>query len=111
MSYLPSELLNNNYDYFYNNNYFIVRTNKNCYTNYNTQYCDCYNVFNNNHYLVSSAYSCTSPNTQYKIPFSQFTSDFYYRGDIDSILITFAIIVAFGFGIPFYLLKKFLKAV
>lgn len=111
MTYLPEELLKSNWEYFYNNNYYIVRTNNNCYTNYNTQYCDCINVFVNNHYLQSSTYSCSTPNTQYKLNFSTFTSDFYYRSDIDSILITFAIIVCFGFGIPLYLLRKFLKVV
>lgn len=111
MIYIKDELLNQNYEYYYNNNYFIIRTNKNCYTNYNTTYCDCFNMFQNNGYLVSSSYSCTQPSQQYRLNYNELTNDFYYRNDIDSILICFAIIVCFGFGIPFYLLRQFLKVV
>lgn len=45
--------------------------------------------------------SCLSKN--------KITDDFYYRYDLDSILIIFTIIVLFGFGIPFYLFKKFYR--
>ena len=45
MYYLPTNLINQNYYYNISNNYIVVRTNNNCYQNYQTTYCDCYNVY------------------------------------------------------------------
>ena len=106
MNYLPSDLINQNYSYYYNNNYYIIRTNNNCYTNYQTQYCDCYNVFQNNNYLKSSAYSCTTPNSQYAIPFNTITSDKWYRNDLPDTLIVFFIMFVFMIYLPYKIMSR-----
>lgn len=106
MYYLPSNLLNQNYQYYYNNNYFIVRTNQNCYTNYNTQYCDCFNVFQNNAYLVSQSYSCTAPNQQYQIAYNKFTNDQWYRNDLSDGLIIFLIMFIFMIYLPYKICSR-----
>ena len=45
MTYLPSDLINQNYTYFTNGTYYIIKTNNNCYSQYNSVYCDCINVY------------------------------------------------------------------
>lgn len=107
MIYLPEDYLNENYSYFYNGDYYIIHTNNNC----TDDLCDCYNIYQDNNYLVSSSYQCISPSDEYIIAFNRFTDDFYYRNDLANILISFAIIVCFGFGIPIYLLKQFKRSV
>lgn len=106
MYYLPDQLLNQNYQYYYNNNYFIVRTNNNCYTNYNTQYCDCFNVFQNNNYLVSNSYSCSTPSQQYQIAYNKFTNDKWYRNDLPDVLITFFILFIFMIYLPYKICSR-----
>lgn len=76
--------------------------------NVTIQYVDYYI---NSHYLEKQgtqnfSYNSTLPSC---IDNSLITNEIYYRNDIDSILIVFTIIVLFGFGIPFYLMKKMFK--
>lgn len=106
MFYLPQDLLNSQWSYYYNNNYFIIRTNRNCVTQYNTQYCDCYNVFQNNNYLVSNPYSCSAPNSQYSLNYSNFTSDKWYRNDLPDTLIVFMIIFIFVIYFPYKMISR-----
>lgn len=89
MTYLPSNYISSNYSYIYNNNYIQVRTNQNCYTNYNTQYCDCYNVYYNYDYVVSDKYSCSLSNNSNTISYTNFTDNYYYRLDFAYICIIF----------------------
>lgn len=55
--YIPTAYINQNWKYNFNGDYIIIRTNQNCRTSYNTQYCDCrsYNMKNN---VISSTYEC-----------------------------------------------------
>ena len=73
--YLPNDLINQNWKYNFNGDYIIIRTNQNCTTNYNNQYCDCkaYNMKNN---VVSTNYSCnyTSDSNQ-SIAYTSLSSD------------------------------------
>lgn len=106
MHYIPEEYLNSNWNYYYNNNYFIVRTNNNCYTNYNTQYCDCYNIFQNNDYLISNSYSCSTPNVQYSIPYNSLTNNYHYRIDFANSMIIFLIYILFAIYLPYKIISR-----
>lgn len=68
MYYLPSDLINSNYLYNVSNNYIVVRTNRNCYQNYNTTYCDCYNVYPELDYMVTTDYDCNYSQSNANIP-------------------------------------------
>lgn len=106
MHYIPSDYLNNQWSYYYNNNYFIVRTNNNCYTNYNSQYCDCYNIFQNNDYLISNAYSCSTPNNQYSINYASLTDNYNYRVDIVNSYVIFLIFFIMAFYLPYKIISR-----
>lgn len=102
MTYLPSSYINANYTYSISNNYYIVRTNQNCTQQYQNTYCDCYNVYFNNDYIVSSPYSCnTNTNSNTLIPYTNFSSDFYYRLDFDKICLIFFVIIVLCYFIAF----------
>ena len=100
MVYLPSEFINSNYRYSINNYYYTVRTNKNCYTQYSTTYCDCYDIYFDNSYLSTLPYSCNF-NTTTNINYNNFTDNFYYRQDFDKIMIIFFIIVILAYYLAF----------
>lgn len=93
-TYLPSRYINNNYRYSINNYYYTVRTNESCYTQYNTTYCNCYDIYFNNDYLATDAYSCNY-NSSTNINASNFTSQWVYRFDIVNVFIISGIIFAF----------------
>lgn len=95
-TYLPGEFINSNYKYNINEDYIIVKTNNNCYTNYNTSYCDCYYVYPHLDYLSTEAYSCNYSNSG-NISYHSFTSDWVYRSDITDIFIVASIIFMFIF--------------
>lgn len=100
--YLPNELLDypckviNNQDTIY----VYTSTQENVYQDY-------YVVYPNSHYLykkmngrISSFNSCDNINT--------YTSDFYYRNDLDSILLIFIIIFILCFYFPYKLFSRLL---
>lgn len=105
MYYLPNNLINSNYKYTISNGVIRVITNNNCYQNYNSTYCDCYDVYLNNDYLVSNSVSCNFNPTSY-ITSERFTDDFYYRIDFDSILIIFLIMSIVVIYIPFKIFTR-----
>lgn len=106
--YLQEEFINQNWHYQLNGNNIIVHTNNNCYTNYNTTYCDCYSINTSNHYMYSDLYSCSNSNS-YNIRYNRLTSDFWYRNDIMDICIVFSLI-AIGFLIlPCLFFRRFRK--
>ena len=107
MYYLPSNLINQNYKYSINNYYYTVRTNNNCYTNYNTTYCDCYDVYFNNDYLTTNAYSCNY-NTTTNVDYSNFSSEFWYKNNIQDSFFIFLILAIFIIYIPYRIFCKFL---
>lgn len=81
MIYLPSDLLNSNYNYYLSDNYIIVEENGTC-----------KNVFFRDDYIVTDDYICsdiTSPTLSY----NKFTDNYFYRLDITSIIfLLFALI-------------------
>lgn len=94
MTYLPSEVLNSNYHYYSNGTYYTIRTNLNCYQQYNSTYCDCFNIYPEQDYLKSKTYACTGSNIS-EIDFSNFTDTLSYRLDIDKIFLI-GFIILFG---------------
>ena len=107
--YIPREVMNNQWSYWFNNHDIIVYTNNNCYYNYNNQYCDCYRIQTDNHYLYSNTYSCSNNNVNYTISYNNLTDDFYYRNDIADICLVIFIILLVGFGLPIALFSRFFR--
>lgn len=72
--YVPEDYINQNWMYTYSGNDIVIITNQNCYTNYNTQYCNCYtyNIENN---LISNAYSCSTNTNNTRIINNNYISD------------------------------------
>lgn len=99
--YLPSEYINSNYQYNLDNNYIGVRTNNNCYTQYNTTYCDCFRVYPNYNYIKSDTYSC-SYNNNYMTSSTSFSSDIFSLPNLSNYFITYFIIIF----ILIYILNK-----
>lgn len=104
-TYLPTEYINENYRYSLNDYYITVRTNKNCYTQYSSTYCDCYSVYYNADYLSTEPYQCQY-NTSTNISYSNFTDDFYYRMDIMNILVIFIILFVFIIMFPYKIFSR-----
>lgn len=67
--YIPTQYKNQNYTYKINGEYITIITNQNCYTNYNTTYCDCY-MYNYENNLISNSYSCSTNNNNPTIGYS-----------------------------------------
>lgn len=99
MTYLPSDVINANYHYYSNGTYFTIKTNNNCYSQYNTQYCDCFYIYPQQDYLRSELFSCSGSNNQ-EISYSKFSDAVSYRLDIGWIIVITFIIL---FGMVFLL--------
>lgn len=100
--YMPSEYINSNYIYFYNNNDIIVNTRQNCYNQYNTTYCDCFHVFINNNYVTSNTYQCSTTSNNSIISYDRFSSDIFNLPNFSNIFIIYISIVV----ICVYILKS-----
>lgn len=109
MTYMPNEYINSNYKYKLNNDYYTIITNNNCYTQYNSTYCDCYSVYPKLDYLVSEVSSCNATNVTSYVDSSHFTNDIYYRIDFSNILIMFLIMSIFIVYIPLKLFSKIFR--
>ena len=104
--YLPSDLINSSYNYEYTNDYIVVHK----YTNrhqdqWGNWSSDCVRVYPNFDYNVSKVYSCSESFTAY-LTKEDFTSDFYYRIDIVSILFIFMILSFVIVIVPYKIIKK-----
>lgn len=67
--YVKEEYNNSNYKYYFNNDNILIVTNKNCYQNYNSQFCDCY-LYNYKERLGSKARECNVNQNLYEIDYS-----------------------------------------
>lgn len=103
--YMPRSLINDNYEYFIQDNYFIVNKRTNCYSQYNTTYCDCVRVYPNFNYIVSDVYSCSINNNMNKIDKSYISNDLFSLHNLSNIFIVYFIII-FIFT---FILKLFLN--
>lgn len=73
--YIPKEMNNTNYKYLIDSGDIItIITNENCYTNYNTEYCDCYK-YNIRHNIISQGNACNRNQTTGIIKQEYITSD------------------------------------
>lgn len=104
-TYLPSEDINTNYRYRMSDSNYLVITNNNCYTQYNTTYCDCYYIYPKNDYIKSETQSCNYNQSTY-VSSNQFTSDYWYRLDISQVLIIFTILFLFGLYMPYRIISR-----
>lgn len=84
--YIPSDFLNQNWQYRLNGDYVTVITNSNCYTQYSSTYCDCY-LYNFKENLISNAYTCNTNNSNASIPYNSLTNDINYSEHIRNIFI------------------------
>lgn len=75
--YLPNGYINNNWYYRYNGDYVIITTDQQCYTQYNTTYCNCieYNWKTN---VMENMYQCNRTNASNQIPYANLTNDINY---------------------------------
>ena len=106
MYYMPQDLINSNYDYNVSNNYIVIRTNNNCNWNYNTEYCDCYNIYPELDYMRTTAYSCNRQVQSSNISYNQFSSSHWYRIDTYKSLIMFFIIFLFSFYLGYKIISR-----
>lgn len=79
--YIPQEYNNNNFRYFENGNYIRIVTNRNCYTQYNTTYCDVYD-YNIERNLISITYQGNANPNLVEINKQYISSDINYSDRI-----------------------------
>lgn len=73
--YVPTNLKNQNYKYILDNDTLTIITNANCYTNYNSTYCDCIKL-NIKYNIITETYSCnTTTNSNNQINYRYITDD------------------------------------
>ena len=101
MYYLPADYINSNWSYSFNGDYYTIKTNNNCHTQFQTTYCDCYSIFPDNDYLVSNSYSCSNTNSSLLINADKFTDNYFYRLDFVNIVIIFFIMFLFLIYMPY----------
>jgi len=75
--YIPQEYNNRNYSYRFNGDYIYIITNNNCYTQYNTTYCNCYN-YNYENNVISEVFTCNTNSNNTIIAYDHITSDINY---------------------------------
>lgn len=93
--YLPNDYINSNYSYNLDNQYILVNTHTNCFTQYNTTYCDCFRVYPNYNYIKSDTYSC-SINNNYNTSYQSFSSNIFNMPNIaNNFIVYFIIIIIF----------------
>lgn len=84
--YIPIEYINTQYRYYENGNYIRIVTNNNCYTQYNTTYCDVYD-YNIERNLISKTYTGNNNPNLVEIDKQYITSDINYSPHIRQIYI------------------------
>ena len=73
--YIPSTFKNSNYKYRLYSDYITIITNNNCYQNYNSTYCTCYNYYYDIN-IVTDSFECSySTNTTNFINYNSLSSD------------------------------------
>ena len=109
MTYLPTNSINSNFKYTANNDYIRIYTNNNCYTQYNSTYCDCYYIYPKLDYLQSEISSCNVSNLNNTISYTNFTDNYYYRIDFVNILLMFSVMFFFIIYIPIKIFSKIFR--
>ena len=104
-TYIPQEILNPNWGYELNEYYITIHTNENCYQNYNTWYCDCIRLYYDLDYQISNRYACNT-NYSVSIPYNNLSSSYWYRKDIDKVMILFLIFFIFIILFPYKIISR-----
>lgn len=99
MIYLPIKLEDSDIVFIKDKDTIRVIKSNNTYTDY----------YINSHYISKNGVLTDTIETTVSLDHDIFTTDFYYRNDLDSILICFSILSFFFFVIPFMLLKRFAR--
>lgn len=107
--YIPIEYNNSNYRYYENGNYIRIVTNNNCYTQYNTTYCDIYD-YNVERNLISKTYTGNNNPNLVEIDRQYVTSDINYSTHIRQVYIqnkmTLGIVLLIGIMFAILLSKE-----
>lgn len=76
--YIPNDKINSNYIYKFNGEFIDIITDNNCYSQYNSTYCDCYRYeYKNN--VMSNVFTCsTNTSSSAVINYNYITSDINY---------------------------------
>lgn len=72
--YIPAEMLNSNFTYYYDDYFITIVTNNNCYTQYNSTYCDC-NKFILSNNVITDTYVCNISQNLPKIQYSSLSDN------------------------------------
>lgn len=92
MIYLPSDLLNSNYNYYLSDNYIIIENNGTC-----------QNVYFRDDYYVTNEYICSDISSP-GLSFDKFTDNYFYRLDLPNIIflvIVFILVLCVIFNLLF----------
>ena len=79
--YIPNDYINESYSYYFNGDYINIITNNDCYTQYNSTYCSCYQ-YNRENNVVSESYSCNISSNLPKISNESITNDINYSNSL-----------------------------
>lgn len=109
ITYLPSEYINNSYRYVPSDDHIRIITNENCYTQYSSTYCNCFDIFPKYDYITSAISNCNI-NVNY-VDSSQFNGDWHYRPDAHYIILYASFYIILTMFILFNLWKLFRKAI
>lgn len=102
MTYLHSDLINENNLYTYQNDTITILSN--C----NNNICSCVDVYPKLDYIRSNVYTCNSDNIV-SIPYNTFTSNEMYRIDYVLILLMLCIFAFWIIFIPLKILFRFFR--
>ena len=105
MTYLPSELINENYIYSIDNTTNNILILKNC----ENIVCTCNVVLTNLDYQITDDFVCSTNDISYTLNSGFFTDNFYYRIDLPLILLTFLILFLFIIYLPYRVICHFYK--
>lgn len=108
MYYIPDIYLNSNYTYYLNNHIITIRTNNNCWYQYQTQYCDCYDTDPTLNYITTNAYSCTTQNYR-QLDYNKLSNNIIYRNDFNNILFICLFVMIFTYLIPYKILTRLFR--
>lgn len=101
-TYLPTDLINQDFTYKIYDNYYQVFKDCN-----NQSQCTCQNVYFQNDYLVSNDYSCHLYSNDNVLNSTSFTDNFFYRLDITQSMIIFCILFYFNIYLVFKIFSRF----
>lgn len=95
MLYLPTNLINNEYNYYLDNNGVVIET--------STGICKYVDITKD--YIVSDDYSCDVSNL-HSFDFSLLTDNYFYKNNICDSFIIFSILAIFTLYLPYRIFAR-----